>query len=247
MKRIFLISIALLSIVSTLGCACYAPGFRNPCLSPLGVCSHGSGVVDYIDGGIDHSGSCGESSGTVVYEASCDPCSAPVYQNHIACGRIGCQNGNPCSNCIVQLANGVRLVGEAALSAAATPFLIVGNALCSVGKSCETFANCGCSNEIYLGDNCYQAHDFIDPCSPCGQTATSCQNCSGTIQDGIQFENPQRNQTQTNIQKQSFVVPSNKSGQKVVLTTPKQQIIKQPAFTVQKGNIKQAAYIVNQK
>jgi hypothetical protein len=236
MKRNFLISIVLLSILSTVGCTCYSPlGLRNPCISPFGVCAHGSGgVVDYIDGGIDHSGSCGE----VISESVCDPCAAPVYQNHIACGGIGCQNGAPCANCLVQLANGVRLVGEAALTAAATPFLVVGNVLCTAGRGYETFGSCGCSNEIYLGDNCYQTHDFIDPCSPCGTTKTTCQNCSGHIQDGIQFEN---------IPAQSQTTAKKISNQKIIITNPKQQIVKQPAFTTQKGNIKQAAYIINPK
>jgi hypothetical protein len=199
-------------------------------------------VVDYVDGGIDRTGSCGEPLVTNVCETVCDPCAAPVYQGHAACGMIGCQNGYPCSNCLVQLADGVRLVGEAALSAAATPFLVVGNVLCSAGRSCETFKGCGCSNEIYLGDNCYQTQDFIDPCSPCSPTTTGCQNCPTVIQNGIQFENSPAQQTQSIIKKQS------QTNQKVVITAPKQQIIKQPTFiTPQGNNIKQAAYNINQK
>ncbi|MDR0390720.1 MAG: hypothetical protein LBH59_02350 [Planctomycetaceae bacterium] len=241
MKRIFLILVVLLSIASTVGCACYSPvGYRNPCFSPLGVCANGAGgVVDYVDGGIDHSGACG----AVVCEPSCDPCGMPTYQSHIACGRMGCQNGYPCSNCLEQFADGVRLVGEAALSAAATPFLVVGNVLCSASRGCEVFSNCGCSNEIYLGDNCYQTHDFIDPCSPCSPTTTGCESCSGTIQNGIQFEN---STIQSSTKKQPMIITSNQATQKVV-ATQKRQVVKQPAFVMPKGNIKQAAYIVNQK
>ncbi|MDR2761935.1 MAG: hypothetical protein LBB88_04990 [Planctomycetaceae bacterium] len=245
MKRNFLIFIMLLSIVSTIGCACYSPvGFRNPCLFP-GVCAHGSGgVVDYVDGGIDHTGACGE---TIVCETTCDPCTPQVYQNHIACGRVGCQSGYPCSNCIVQLADSVRLVGEAALSVVATPFLVVGNVLNSAGRNCEIFPSCGCGNEIYLGDNCYQSHDFVDPCSPCSPSITGCQNCSGTIQDGIQFENSNPTTNQSSMKKQSIIVPPNRLEQKVITTTTKQQIVRQPTYINQKGNIKQATYIVNQK
>ncbi|MDR2345013.1 MAG: hypothetical protein LBE18_03015 [Planctomycetaceae bacterium] len=232
MKRTFLIIIVLLFTVQMFGCACYT-GIRNPCISPLGICghSHTGMTTDYIDGGIDRTGLCGESSGAMLCDTVCDPCAVPVYQNHFACGKLNCQNGYPCSNCLVQLADGVRLVGEAALSAAAAPFLIVGNTLCSVGRGgYEPFSGCGCSNEIYLGDNCYQSHDFVDPCSPCSPSNTSCQNCSNVIQNGIQFENS-----------------SNSPELKGVITSQKQQRIKQPTYINQRGNIKQAAYIVNQK
>lgn len=247
MKRISFILVALVTIVSTLGCACYNPGFRNPCMSPFGICANGmGGTVDYVDGGIERTVACGDSCGTVVYEATCDPCAPSVYQGHVACGGIGCMNGRPCSNCLVQLADGVRLVGEAALSAAATPFLVVGNILCSAGRGSESFSGYGCSNEIYFGDNCYQTHDFVDPCSTCGSSTNNCPNCSGTIQDGIQFETPSAPQIQPSAKKQPTIIQQNRSGQKVVSTGTKQQLIKQPVFINQKRTIKQATYIVDQ-
>ncbi|MDR1479926.1 MAG: hypothetical protein LBJ00_13410 [Planctomycetaceae bacterium] len=244
MKRMFFILVALTTLVSTIGCACYSPGFRNPCISPFGLCANGlGGTIDYVDGGIDRTGACGDSCGAVVYENTCDPCAPPVYQNHVACGGVGCVSGNPCANCLVQLADGVRLVGEAALSAAATPFLVVGNILCSAGRGYETFPGNCCSNEIYLGDNCYQSHDFVDPCSPCGSSNNNCPNCSGTIQDGIHFETPAAPQSQPSAKNQPTIIQSNRSGQKVVTTGTKQQVIKQPVFINQNKNIKQAAYI----
>ncbi|MDR2171797.1 MAG: hypothetical protein LBP59_16760 [Planctomycetaceae bacterium] len=244
MKRVFLISVVMLSMISTFGCACYSPVFRNPCISPFGLCANGSGgVVDYIDGGVDHSVSCGgvsESCGGVVYETACEPCVTPSYGGHFSCGRVGCRVGYPCSNCVLQLTGGVRMIGEAALSAAATPFLVVGNVLCSAGKGYESFPDCGCGNEIYLGDNCYQSHDFIDPCSPCGSIDEGCKN--GTIQNGIQFDDP-NTPNQNVIKKQSINNTQNNSEQKIVIVSPK----KQPTLTNKKTNIRQATYIINQK
>lgn len=160
------------------GCACYPGGcgFGGMCTYP-----YTAGTVDYVDG-IPGGG-----------EADCNGCYAG---DGCGCGKRSCPSGggvsydngypcSPCFECLRSVGHGIRAVGEGVLAVAAAPFVILGHAICT---GYEYYPNCGCSNEVYYGDNCSQAHDY-NPCCSTGyvNTASSgCTNCSGTVTEGIQ-------------------------------------------------------------
>ena len=145
------------------GCACY-PGYGYGC--PPGICTSPltRGPVDYVDGG---PGACGANCGA-GQAVGCTE----------SCGGINVCSGDPRFPCLYILRHRVRAIGETALAIAAAPFVITGHIVCAAIYSHEAYPNCGCSNEVYYGDNCAQAHD----CAPCrgGVTrgTTGCANCN---------------------------------------------------------------------
>lgn len=169
MKRIGLIGVVLLSCfsLSTTGCLCGR--LARPCGPVLGCAAPaGVGVVDYVDG---QSGSCGTDCG------------------YGAVPSVGCGPAYPCypyanGSCLTAIGNGVINVGEGVICLAASPFILVGKIVTGGCGAYELYPNCGCSSEVYYGDNCYQAHDFCDPCKAAG-TTTGCSQCSGGYSEGI--------------------------------------------------------------
>ncbi len=163
----------VLLLFSASGCVCQ-PGY--------GLCGSvmHQGVVDYVDGptGADCGANCGPGVGGYV-GGTCVP-----------------HGMNNCASCLGAIGNGVRVIGEGAFSLAASPFIVLGSLISGGPCGYETFPNCGCSNEIYYGDNCYQSHDFCDPCADsCGDSYGSpmaarsgCATCSGGYTEGVQFD-----------------------------------------------------------
>lgn len=201
MNRILMLGSLLLTVLGTVGCACYGPGYgygncANPCgnvIAPYscGPSSCGGVGVDYVDGGPGGGNAdCGGSN----YQGSCGPQYGCGTQN--GCGQ---SLGYGAGSCV---GSGLRTIGEGAVGLVAAPFILVGGLL-NTGSG-GTFAGCGCSNEVYYGDNCYQPHDFCDPCggngcgSGCGSagpdrvghayppTAPGCSRCNGGYSEGIQ-------------------------------------------------------------
>lgn len=173
MKRILFFGVVILTAVSTIGCACYSPGFGRSC----GL-SRACGPVDYVDGG---PGACEANCGG-SYATGCG-------SSHTSCGSsLGV---TPCADCLVCIGNGIRVVGEGALAIAASPFIIARHVICAGCNGYGSYPNCGCSNEVYYGDNCYQAHDICDPCgcspSPC-TTTTGTSGCSHCNNNGYSEE-----------------------------------------------------------
>lgn len=170
MKRAIFLGIALLTIIPLVGCACYGPGFGyKGCSVP-----YGCGPVDYVDGG------------PCAGEANCGGGYAGDCGYPSSCGTS--YGASPCTDCLRCIGQSIRVVGEGALAIAAAPFVIVGHVICAGCNGYESYPNCGCSNEVYYGDNCTQMHDYCDPCG-CGgtRTATSgCSNCSGGYVEGVQ-------------------------------------------------------------
>lgn len=177
MKRVIFLGIVLLTAATMVGCSCYPYGYNRSCMT--GACTTG-GVVDYVDGG--------PGAG----EANCGGY-VSGYGGGCGCGSVGCGSsyGGDCLRCI---GNTIKVVGEGALAVAAAPFVIAGHIICSGCNGYETYPNCGCSNEVYYGDNCSQQHDFVDPCGKggdcgCGTSATTfsgCARCSGGYVEGVQ-------------------------------------------------------------
>lgn len=174
MKRFILLGILLFSALLMTGCACY-PGFGmgGCCTTPYTY-----GPVDYVDGS--------PGSG----EANCGTCYNGGYSG-MGSGMYSC---SPCVDLLRCVGHSVRVLGEGALTIVAAPFVIVGHVICSTCTGYESYPNCGCSNEVYYGDNCLQQHDLCDPC--CGGSgnygsnpATSgCSKCNGGYSEGIQAE-----------------------------------------------------------
>ncbi len=181
------LGIVVLLLLSAPGCVCWpgycGPGYSGPGYGggacPPGMLGCGSllnpgGVVDYVDGtpGADCGTNCAPNTG--IFGGS--PCVA---------------HGVPhCTSCLGRVVNGVYALGEGALTLAASPFILLGSLISGGPCGYETYPNCGCSNEIYYGDNCYQPHDFNDPCTGCGgQPAANsgCANCGGGYAEGIPY------------------------------------------------------------
>ena len=174
MNKILLLGGLLLSVLGTVGCACYGPGygsFGDPCGSAITPYRYGGIGVDYVDGG---PGAGNTDCGGHFSRGYCGP-------GHLV--------GGDCGRCI---ANGLRVIGEGAVGLVAAPFVLVGSLI-----NCGAYGNyygSGCSNEAYYGDNCYQPHDF---CDPCGGTAighapssAGCSQCSGGYSEGVQPGEP---------------------------------------------------------
>ena len=192
MNKTLLFGGLLLSLLGTIGCACYGPGygygnFGGQCggvIAPYscGPSSCGDQGVDYVDGGPGAGNAdCGGN-----YVQGC-------YGQ-----RYGHYGNGSCANCI---GNGLRIVGEGAVGLVAAPFILVGSLF-----NCGAYGNyygCGCSNEVYYGDNCSQPHDFCDPCGGNGcdsgwvspnrvgqlaypPTTPGCTHCNGGYSEGIQ-------------------------------------------------------------
>ncbi len=160
-----ILGLTVLVFCSCLGCVCSPSGtIANPCGSI--PCTIGPGVVDYVDGG-----SCAGD--------------AP-------CGGCGYVRDGQCGQCLGRLGNGIGVVGGAALDLVAAPVVLASKIV--AGGSCvyETYPNCGCSNEVYYGDNSLQAHDFCDPCGTVGggtvgfAASSGCSSCNGGFTEGIQ-------------------------------------------------------------
>ncbi|MDR1271373.1 MAG: hypothetical protein LBK82_17840, partial [Planctomycetaceae bacterium] len=179
MKRAGIVGVVLLLSLSVAGCSCYTGGYgRSGVPYGYGSVIQQNGVVDYVDGN----------------SATCDTDCGTGYANY------GCTSYRPCglSNCAAclgNLVNGVFVLGEGAFCLAAAPFALVGNLLCGGYGGYEMFPNYGCGNEVYYGDNCYQPHDFCNPCAgvdPCGcgggAASSGCSRCSGGYTEGIQIE-----------------------------------------------------------
>lgn len=167
MKRVLLLALVLLSSVSIVGCACYTPGSARPCST--GMCGT-VGVVDYVDGG---PGACEADCG-----ATCGG----------GCVGYGNYRQSPGTDCLQCVGESIRVVGEGVLGIAAAPFIVAKHMICSGCNGYESYPNCGCSNEVYYGDDCYQMHDFCDPCA-CGGTVkgnSGCATCNGGYSEGVQ-------------------------------------------------------------
>ncbi|MDR0337250.1 MAG: hypothetical protein LBI18_09190 [Planctomycetaceae bacterium] len=181
MKRTRIVGVILLLSLFVAGCTCYNGYYggygRSGVPYGCGSVIH-NGVVDYVDGN----------------SAPCDTDCATGYTNY------GCTSYRPCglsncANCLGNLVNGVFVLGEGAFCLAAAPFALVGNLLCGGYGGYEIFPYNSCSNEVYYGDNCYQPHDFCNPCDNvdscgCGSGAASsgCSRCSGGYTEGIRVE-----------------------------------------------------------
>lgn len=178
MKRFILSGVLLFSALFMTGCACY-PGLGwggGCCTSPYTY-----GPVDYVDGIPDGGeANCGTSYGSGCYGAN--PC-----MTYSSC--------TPCVDLLRCVGHSVRVLGEGALTVVAAPFVIVGHVICSTCTGYESYPNCGCSNEVYYGDNCLQQHDLCDPC--CGNYGNSgtcgpnpaisgCSKCNNGFSEGIQ-------------------------------------------------------------
>lgn len=186
MKRFLLLGFVLFTAISLSGCACYGPGFGY---GYGGAC--GSGYtdcpgVDYVDGGAGAS------------EADCGAGCSSGYT--VGCGGSvgGLNSCSPCVSCLSCVGDGIRVLGEGALGLVMAPFVLVGNILCNACHGYESYPNCGCSNEVYYGDNCYQPHDFCDPCA-CGAVAGNghrgCAQCSGGYTEGVQAADTAQNRS----------------------------------------------------
>lgn len=172
MKRTGLIGVVLLLCLSLSTTGCLCGGFARPCGPMFGCAAPAAvGVVDYVDGA--NGGDCG----------TCAP--APV----VGYGYPAC--GYPSGTCLATIGSGIISVGEGAVCLAASPFILVGKLICGGACGYERYPTCGCSSESYYGDNCYQAHDFSDPCCGNGYAtgSTGCARCSGGFTEGIQPEN----------------------------------------------------------
>ena len=185
MNRILLLGGLLLSLLGTVGCACFGPGY-----------GYGYGNIGAPCSGVIAPYSCGPSScggmGTDYVDGGPGACDANCGGNY---GYRGPQQGylgnGDCTRCIT---NGLRTIGEGAVGLVAAPFVLAGSLL-NCG-SYGTFNGCGCSNEVYRGDNCYQPHDFCDPCGgnvgperighTYPPTTPGCGRCSGGYSEGIQ-------------------------------------------------------------
>ncbi len=178
MKNIHLIGLCALLVLSCLGCACGFPG------GPCNTFSYmGPGVVDYVDGGMCAGEAVCGDCGIVTNSIGCNTCGGMGYG-------VGRMRGANRGQCLNRVGNGIAVVGGAALDLAAAPFVVAGKIL--TGGCCyETYPNCGCSNEVYYGDNCYQAHDFSDPCA-CGGVVNSGTvaggGCSSCGEGGMRIE-----------------------------------------------------------
>ncbi|GHT35879.1 hypothetical protein FACS189427_06250 [Planctomycetales bacterium] len=203
-KRFSLFGIMLLSAVLltglSSGCACY-PGYGYGC--PSGVCTSPltRGPVDYVDGGQNARGAdCGSTctGGNNAYYGGI---------NSAYCGYP----------CLYNIGYGIRVIGEGALAVAAAPFVITGHIICATFNGYESYPNCGCSNEVYYGDNCAQAHD----CAPCSSGATrgtsGCSTCNQGYSEGIRPAEPATSQiinnrpmvSQRPVKPVSFIAPKN--------------------------------------
>ncbi len=183
MNKKLILGALLFAVVGTFGCACYNPcntgGYCGSVIAPYscGPSSCGGRGIDYVDGGPN--------------------------AGYADCGGGGCgvrfpSYGYGCGRHVV---NGIRVIGEGAVGLVAAPFVLVGSL---IKDGCyASYPNCGCSNEIYYGDNCYQPHDFCDPCgngcNPCGGSAgmetvghpypptpPGCSRCAGGYTEGLQ-------------------------------------------------------------
>ena len=230
MNKILLLGGLLALVLGTIGCACYAPGYGagnygvscGNVIAPYscGPSSCGGAGVDYVDGGPG------------AANANCAGCYSSGYM-----GYRGFQSGyygnGDCRRCIT---NGLRVVGEGAVGLIAAPFVLVGSLF-----NCGAYANfqgCGCSNEVYYGDNCYQPHDFCDPCAgnACGPagpdrvghayppTAPGCSHCNSGYREGIQpgepvsmAPAPLMRRSQSNILQSSMQRPLVQNQQPVML------------------------------
>lgn len=203
MKQTGIFGVLLLLFLPAMGCVCqpgyYGGNCANPCQPnacgvPWGCGSiiH-QGVVDYVNGppgGGEAECGCGGS------------CATP-------CGSVCGSCTSNCGSCLGTLGNGILVLGEGAFSLAASPFILAGHVIRGGPCGYETYANCGCSNEVYYGDNCYQQHDFCDPCAgscdPCGcgtsVATTGCSRCANGYREGVQYENsPPKQHAQPNAQ-----------------------------------------------
>lgn len=213
MKQVAILGMVLLLAAYSAGCACLSPGcgmnggrvYEGSCCETIapyscGPSSCGGMGVDYVDGG--------PGAGL----ANCG--------SYNACGmNMGCYGGGCGMGCLSAVGNVVHVVGDGVLTIAASPFVLVGHLFANCGSrggygGCGGLSNgCGCSNEVYYGDNCYQPHDFCDPCmgESCGcgtgcsvsgysvggsymggysggtTTPTGCTRCAGGFSEGIQF------------------------------------------------------------
>lgn len=182
MKHAGIFGLIVLFTLSCLGCACQFPG-SGPC-SPCGFGARGigPGVVDYVDGG------------PCAGEASCGGCGTYATCGS-ACG-CGYACGARCGNCLARVGSGVRVLGEGALDLVTAPLRLAGRVVTGGPCGYETYAGCGCSNEVYYGDNCFQPHDFCDPCgytdgytATCRSAASSgCTKCNSGYVEGIRYE-----------------------------------------------------------
>lgn len=228
MKRVGIFTIVGLLVMSTLGCAC---GYRT-CGSNYGCNGFvANRVVDYVDGPIGGGiAECGDGCYT-----DCGPCDATSVCSS-PCGIASCGSAN-CHSCAPYLENSLRTIGRGALTVVAAPFIVVGQ-IFNGGNGCgyETYPNCGCSNEIYYGDNCLQCHDFCDPCGNvsacgCGGSAANsgCSRCSGGYVEGIHFEGETEIETINDGANYYRNVPQNK----VVMRNGRQVTLRQPVQVTQ--------------
>ncbi|GHT22627.1 hypothetical protein FACS189419_05450 [Planctomycetales bacterium] len=179
-NRLSALCIGVLFILSSVGCMC-TPGYR-PC-GIGGIGCAGPGVYDYYNNG-NYCSDCRQSSCVTGCDetAACNPCEE--VDSYSPCSAHGAVN---CGSCLGNLGTGVVLVGRGVLNVAAAPFLLVGNLL-SKDYGCAERFNGNCCGEAYYGDNCYQPHDFNDPCNGSVQGGFSgrggCANCNRQINHG---------------------------------------------------------------
>lgn len=191
MKRAAFFSVIVLTVLSMTGCACYGPGYgyKGSCASSCSPCGSNQMGIDYVDG---FPGACEADCGSAP---SCGPASGYAQPGCGGSSYNGYNTAGSCSSCLKGVGEGLKVLGEGALAVVSAPFVLAGHVLC--GNSCgnggaygggSTYPNCGCSNEVYYGDNCYQPHDFCDPCGCGGPTngSTNCPNCAGGFTEGIQ-------------------------------------------------------------
>ncbi|MDR0871484.1 MAG: hypothetical protein LBN39_11905 [Planctomycetaceae bacterium] len=187
MKRTGLIGVVLLLCLSLSTTGCLCGRYARPCGPILGCASPvGAGVVDYVDG---QPGACEADCGT-----NCAPAAGyGTYPRYYGGNPFGCLN---------TIGNGIANVGEGAVCLAASPFIFVGKIITGGCYGYEWYPNCGCSGEVYYGDNCYQQHDFCNPCA--GAATTGCSRCSGGYSEGIQPAVPAVNPQPSKVSQTSF-------------------------------------------
>ena len=213
MKKLFVLCVTMLMAFS-LGCVSCGPGYGRLCAP---------GPVNYVDGNGGQLNHCGPGV---------NPCTSSCATS---CGNsYGSSYGSPhclpaARECAARICYGMRILGEGALNVVAVPFIIVGDVLTGCGSCAPGYApyNSGdcCSSEVYYGDNCYQAHDFNDPCGCNGMSPMSgCSRCSDTTTDGMQFEPPQQVRSSIGIPTSSIPQSGSRGIQPVSFVSPSRPV-----------------------
>lgn len=174
MKRILFSVAVLCTALASTGCLC------NPCgggmYGLVGGCGLGQPVgVGYNEcvGPAACTEDCGPVGGT-----PCDPCS-PMG----GCGTFGGNfvapgcGGFPCiSKCVTGVGTTLHGIGQIGAGILCVPVRIIGG-ICTLG-TCGTYAGCGCSSEVYYGDDCAAGMDGY---------STGCRKCDNGYTEGIQY------------------------------------------------------------